>query len=339
MKPPSLRSRIRNGALMMLVLVLALGALSVPTIHRLGYAINRTLYQNYLSIEAAEQMHSALYAIQLAQYQGNLTSVLPPNKNRFDHWLDVELGNITEYGEGPLANDIKRGSDVFFAEIQSNPAPQPDRYGGQLATLHHQIDGVTQLNEEAMFRADSRSVQMADRLATEFAIGLTLVLLIGIALASTIAWNIARPLRELTEHLRGFSLHGPAGRLGEQPLAELQDVALEFNRMAERLEQFEKLNVDRIVYEKAKTEAIIESIEDGIILIDPKGIITHINEMAAIILGVDARDALGSPFNDLDSNHPHYMRVRAALENNIVHLGSDAMRVEVDLHVRGRDHT
>jgi NtrC-family two-component system sensor histidine kinase KinB len=179
---------------------------------------------------------------------------------------------------------------------------------------------------------------MADNLALEFAIGLALVLLFGAAVSSTIAWNIAKPLRELTEHLRGFSLHGQSGRLGDQPLAELQEVASEFNKLAERLEQFEKLNVDRIVYEKGKTEAIIESIEDGILLIDPKGIITHINEMAAIILGVDAREALGSPFADLDSNHPHYMRVRAALES-IAHQGPESMRVEVDLHVRGRDHT
>src|ERR1700722_512036 len=338
MKPPSVRSRIRNGALLMLVLVLAIDALAVPTIHRLGHAINRTLYRNYLSIEAAEQMHSALYAIQLAQYAGNLKLVLPPNKDRFNHWLEVELGNITEVGEGPLAESIKRDSHAFFAEIQSNPTLPPENYRAELVTLHHEIDGVTELNEKAMFRADSRSIQMADRLASEFALGLTLVLLIGIALASTIAWNVARPLRELTDHLRSFSLHGPSGRLGEQPLAELQDVAVEFNKMAERLEQFERLNVDRIVYEKAKTEAIIESIEDGIILIDPKGIITHINEMAAIVLGVDARDALGSPFADLDSNHPHYMRIRGALES-IAHQGSDAMRVEVDLHVRGRDHT
>ena len=159
------------------------------------------------------------------------------------------------------------------------------------------------------------------------------------ALSWTIAWNLSKPLDELTERLRSFSLRGPSLRLGQQPLAELQGVASEFNRMAERLEQFEKLNVDRIIYEKSKTEAIIESLEDGIILIDPEGVVTHINEVAAIILGVDAPDALGSPFNDLDSNHPHYLRVRAALGNGIKMLLSDSARVEVDLHVRGRDHT
>ncbi len=50
--------------------------------------------------------------------------------------------------------------------------------------------------------------------------------------------------------------------------------------MAERLEQYDKLNVERLVYEKSKTEAIIESLEDGVVLIDSDGIVAHINEIA-----------------------------------------------------------
>jgi NtrC-family two-component system sensor histidine kinase KinB len=108
--------------------------------------------------------------------------------------------------------------------------------------------------------------------------------------------------------------------------------------MAERLEEFEKLNVDRLIYEKQKTEAIIESLEDGVMLIDADGIVTHINEVAGIILGIGRNEALGSAFDDLDSNSPHYLRVRAALRA-LTNQSLDAQRVEVDLHVRGRDHT
>jgi NtrC-family two-component system sensor histidine kinase KinB len=108
--------------------------------------------------------------------------------------------------------------------------------------------------------------------------------------------------------------------------------------MGERLEQFEKLNVDRLIYEKRKTEAIIESLDDGIVLIDPEGVVTHINGVAAIILGVERDEALGCPFDDLNSNHSHYLRVRSALRD-IAKEPSDAQRVEVDLHVRGRNHT
>jgi hypothetical protein len=70
MSPRSLRTRIRNGILLMLAIVLVVGTFAVPTVHRLGGAIRETLYRNYTSIEAGQHMHAALYKIQLAQAKG-----------------------------------------------------------------------------------------------------------------------------------------------------------------------------------------------------------------------------------------------------------------------------
>ncbi len=189
-----------------------------------------------------------------------------------------------------------------------------------------------------MFRADSRSVKLGKHLAYEFAGGLVLVLLVGAAVSWGLGWRLSKPLTELAERLRGISQRKSQVRLGPQPLAELEAVAREFNQMAERLEQYDKLNVERLVYEKSKTEAIIESLEDGVVLIDSDGIVAHINEIASLILGVDLQDALGSPFDDLSSNHPHYLRVRDALRT-LQRAGPDGHRTEIDLHVRGRDHS
>ena len=336
MTPPPLRARIRNGTLLMLALTLTIGAFAAPTIHKLGGSIRETLYRNYVSIDAAQHMHTALYAVELAQRDENIAAVLPESRTAFTHWIDVELNDITENGEEPLARDIQARGQQIFDELSRGARGAPDRRA--FYTLHQRLDELIAMNRAAMFRADSRTTRMSDRLAYEFAAGLLVLLVLGAALSWTLAWNIARPLAELADHLRGFSLHGPSLRIDDQPLAELQAVAAEFNRMAERLEQFEKLNVDRLLYEKGKTEAILESIEDGIVLIDEQGVITHINEIAGIILGIERADALGSPFDDLDSSHPHYMRVRAALES-VVKEPFDARRVEVDLFVRGRDHT
>ena len=213
--------------------------------------------------------------------------------------------------------------------------PVPVRNFGE---LRERLDHLIEINRDAMFRTDSRSAKMGDRLTYEFGGALVLLLVFVAMLSWTLAWSISKPLDELADRLRSFSLRGPSLRLGEQPLAELQAVASEFNKMAERLEQFEKLNVDRLIYEKSKTEAIIESLEDGIVLIDPEGMVMHINGVAGIILGVERDEAPGSPFDDLNSNHPHYLRVRAALQS-IANRPLEAQRIEVDLHVRGRDHT
>ncbi len=330
-KQPSLRSRILRGTLVMLAIAVAFGALALPGVYRLGGGIRETLYRNYVSIEAARHMHDALDALQLATRDGTVNQVLPASRDTFMHWIDIEEHDITEVGEAELAGGIHQAGARLFSELAANPGVRRD---DEFTALNAQLDTLVEINRVAMFRADSRASRMGLRLTYEFAAGLALLVLFGVALSWTLAATLSKPLDELAERLRSFSLRGgPPQRLGSQPLAELQLVVQEFNRMAERLEQFERLNIDRLIYEKNKTEAIIESLEDGIVLIDPSGIVTHINEIAALILGVEREDALGSPFDDLNSSHPHYLRVRAALSE-----GANHDRIEVDLHVRGRDH-
>ncbi|HEY2487685.1 MAG TPA: ATP-binding protein [Candidatus Binataceae bacterium] len=335
MSTPSLRSRIRNGTLLLLVLVLLLGAYALPRVYRLGGAIRETLYRNYVSIEVAQHVHGALLDLQLAERDGQAKNVLPHVRSDFEYWMDIEDHDFTEVGEPEIAHDIEARAAKLFGDIES--APPQERHDEEFAELHHRVDDLIKINRDAMFRADSRSARLGRRLTYQFAAGLALVLLAGAAIAWGLGWAIARPLTELAERLRGIGQRRSRVRLGKQTLAELQAVAREFNQMAERLEQFEKLNVERLMYEKSKTEAIIESLEDGVVLIDSEGIVAHINEIAALILGVEPKDALGSPFDDLSSNHPHYLRVRDALGN--LSKSGDEQRIEVQLHVRGRDHS
>ncbi|MFZ2059623.1 MAG: ATP-binding protein [Candidatus Binatus sp.] len=336
MSAPSLQRRIRNGTLLMLALVVLLGLYTLPRVYRLGGAIRQTLYKNYVSIEAAQNMHAALNTLQVAEHDGKAKDVLPSARHDFLQWLDVENHDFTEVGEPELAADITRRANKLFADVGA--APSGVNHDREFAELHGRLDDLIAMNKAAMFRADSRSVQLGKHLAYEFAGGLVLVLLVGAAVSWGLAWRLSKPLTELTERLRGISQRKSQVRLGPQPLAELEAVAREFNQMAERLEQYDKLNVERLVYEKSKTEAIIESLEDGVVLIDSDGIVAHINEIASLILGVDLQDALGSPFDDLSSNHPHYLRVRDALRT-LQRAGPDGHRTEIDLHVRGRDHS
>ena len=336
MNAPSLQRRIRNGTLLMLALVVLLGLYTLPRVYRLGGAIRQTLYKNYVSIEAAQNMHAALTTLQVAEHDGKTKDVLPGARQNFLQWDDVENHNFTEVGEPELAADINRRANKLFTDVST---ASPGTYNDlEFAELHGKLDDLIAMNKAAMFRADSRSVQLGKHLAYEFAGGLLLVLLVGAAVSWGLGWRLSQPLTELAERLRGISQRKSQVRLGPQPLAELEAVAREFNQMAERLEQYDKLNVERLVYEKSKTEAIIESLEDGVVLIDSEGIVAHINEIASLILGVDQADALGSPFDDLSSNHPHYLRVRDALRT-LQRAGTDGHRTEIDLHVRGREHS
>ena len=336
MSTPSLRTRIRNVSLLLVVLVIGLGLYALPRVYRLGTSIRETLHRNYISIEAAQHMHEALRVLQLAERDGHARDVLPSSRATFMHWMDIEDHDFTELGEPELAHDIERRAQRLFDEIAV--APPQARHDREFDELHARLNDLIALNQAAMWRANSRAVGLGRRLTYEFAGGLLALLVTGIVLSWALGWALARPLTELAERLRGLSQRHTQVRLGPQPLAELDAVAREFNQMAEQLEQYEKLNVERLLYEKRKTEAIIESLEDGVVLIDSAGIVTHINEIAALIMDIEPADALGSPFDDLSSNSPHYRRVRDALRG-LRRAAPDGPRTEVQLHVRGRDHS
>jgi two-component system sensor histidine kinase KdpD len=100
----------------------------------------------------------------------------------------------------------------------------------------------------------------------------------------------------------------------------------------------ERTRVDIVLEEKAKTEAVIEAIEDGLIVLDPAGVVAHVNEVACAILEVLRDEALGRRFEDLGTSHPHYLRLRAAVREFLAHPEREGERVEIALFLRGRDH-
>ncbi len=89
--------------------------------------------------------------------------------------------------------------------------------------------------------------------------------------------------------------------------------------------------------ENGRTAAILDALDVAAILIDLEGVVTHLNEQAALILGIDREQILGRSFFDLESNNSHYVHVRAALQRALGYPKGE-QQAEVSLHVRGRDH-
>src|SRR6266852_541993 len=97
----------------------------------------------------------------------------------------------------------------------------------------------------------------------------------------------------------------------------------------------ERTRVDAVLAEKAKTEAVIEAIEDGLVVLDPAGIVMHVNAVACAILEIERAQALGRPFEALGTQHPHYLRLRAAVRDFLAHPERESERMEIALFLRG----
>jgi signal transduction histidine kinase len=72
-----------------------------------------------------------------------------------------------------------------------------------------------------------------------------------------------------------------------------------FNDMAERLEYFESSNLNKIIFEKTRAEAVINSLKEASIGIDKNDIVLFANDQALQLLGLQSKDIIGKPVEEI----------------------------------------
>jgi PAS domain S-box-containing protein len=169
---------------------------------------------------------------------------------------------------------------------------------------------------------------------------------------ATWAWEHGQPAGRGTDTLPGSAwLHLPLtsarGTVGvlalrsdapDDTLAALPQRLL-LEAMADQAAvAIERARIDAVLEAQAKLEAVIESIEDGLVVIDGAGVVQHVNEVACAVLSVERNDVLGARFEQLGTSHPHYLRLRAAVADFLAHPEREHDPVELALYLRGRDH-
>jgi len=328
----TLRRKILLGygitlALMGVVLVWALFNL----VH-LGQAGNAILRENYASIlsaenmiEAIERQDSATLLVMLG-YQDEGLRQFRENENSFLQWLARARDNITVRGEADVLESIDAGYSAYlvaFSELCARRAEDSSKAGPfyhetVLPGFKHVRDAairLRQLNQDTMFATSRRAERVAHTAfySTVSVAGGAIVvgLLFGLLLSS----RIVRPIRQMmsaTEALAegDYDVRVPVG--GSDELGRL---ARSFNAMSTKLGIYHRLNVEQILAGKQKADAVLRSIEDGVIVVDAELRIDSINPPAGCIIGVDPEAAAGRHFLEVFKEERLFALVRSAAES------------------------
>lgn len=328
----SLAGRIWITTLVFVLLMAALVILGISRLSVLERSVNGVLSRNYVSIKAAGNMVAAIDGLR----SGALD--LPVAQSQFDHWLKVEKLNLTEPGEDRLAARIQTQGRDFFALAQRDPAAA--RAQGSPELSRSLADLVT-LNEHAMFSADRHTVSVAQRLRTEeLAIALAAVMILAASGYLVSRTMVAGPLRRLVRTLRSISDERSLQAMAPPHTDELAALAEEFNAMVVRLQHDQRARIAELQHERSKTEAVIESVEDGLIVLDQAGSVVHVNEVACAILETTAPEMLGAPLSKHQQRSPHVRRLLEALAAQRGQAGLEQSEpAEFRVFIRGRDHT
>jgi NtrC-family two-component system sensor histidine kinase KinB len=129
-------------------------------------------------------------------------------------------------------------------------------------------------------------------------------LAIGLIFSLWLAERITRPLRRFMEASRKISAGDYSVEVPIEGADELGHLAGEFNRMTAQLARYHEMNIEQIISEKSKGEAILSSIEDGLLVFDTELKATGINPAARRMLGLEFSECEGLPCSDILSA-PH----------------------------------
>lgn len=116
---------------------------------------------------------------------------------------------------------------------------------------------------------------------------IVLVTLLSAVAATVLARRLTTPMFALAKAAEAVSRGDFLAKVEIATGDELQDLAETFNRMTAQLRSYSVLQVDRLVAEQRKTEAILYSISDGILMTDREGRIQLANRRALEIFGLN----------------------------------------------------
>ncbi len=130
-----------------------------------------------------------------------------------------------------------------------------------------------------------------------------LLILISIIISLLVATGISQPILKIINAAKTVASGNFNVNIKIRTFDELEILGETFNHMAQKLKEYAEIQLDKLIAEKTKTEAIIFSIQDGIILTDYEGNILLINRKAKDILNIKEQNIENlNIFNILSEN-------------------------------------
>lgn len=309
----TLQKKILGGYGVALALGSAVFIWTVLDLRHLGQASDAILRENYRSITAADQLGAALgqqeqaCLLVLAGEGEEGRTRFRAQEEQFLEWLGRARANLTVPGEEAIVASLEqtypRYQEAFGGLLQLGPGPARAYYRQNLAptaqVLAEAAGQLRQINEDAMYSASRRATTIANRAVwSNLALG-GLALLAGLAFSIVLSRRLVRPLRRLVLSAQQIGEGHYQVEVPGRGNDELDLLAAEFRAMAGKLEAYHRLNVDQLVAEEQKNDAILRSIEDGLVVIDSQFRIANINRAALRLLELQPDAALGRPLDQV----------------------------------------
>jgi PAS domain S-box-containing protein len=312
----SLRFKVGIGYVVLLAINVAVTVWAIYNFKRLTDSLDSILGETYPNIVAVEKMASSI-----EKHEHALASILNLDvengrtefndaKNDFYRWFQRTDENRTLPEAGPILDNIRSTYDGYLIVTDSMTSLAGEGHIREAKAFYANIvrPFSQRLSDNCFWLIEENQKEMAKverQTATtshEAAIAVLVASLLAIGLSVVTVWQFTKriilPAERLTETVHKIGRGRLDLKIDIQTNDEVGELSREFNKMTERLRRFEELNIEEILSEKQKSETIVESIADAIIVCDSDSNVQLINHSAELLLGVAERDLIGKRASD-----------------------------------------
>ncbi len=277
----SVKKKIWLGTLFLFLLLLLTGGSGIYYMSKLKAEAKNVLTNNYESLSYCHAMQQQLNSI--TDEYGKSVAI-------FEDALNQQQNNVTEPGE-------KNATDALRASFDK--LKRADTTDENITAIQKQIQSILVLNMQAIQRKSHSAEQTATDALT-ILISLTgIVFIIAFTFILNFPSIITNPVSQLIEAIKEISNKNYTHRIRIKNKDEFGKLAGAFNDMAERLEYFESSNLNKLMFEKSRAEAVINSLKDASIGIDKNNRILFANYQALQLLGLKADDIVGKSVEEV----------------------------------------
>jgi signal transduction histidine kinase len=281
----TVKNKIQLGTIFFFVLLILLGGPSIFFLVRLKNDANKIIKNNYETLTYCHGM----------QQQLDSFSIVPVHAmQQFDFYLKQQEENITESGEDSATVSLRREFDQWKAGDTTQLLKK---------IISSQIQSILSLNMKAIKTKNQRTEKRAEDTLTYISILATVIFIISITFLFNFPSIVTGPISELNEAIQQISRKNYSHRIHIKNKDEFGQMANAFNTMAERLEDFENSNLNKLMFEKHRAEAVINSLKDASIGIDRNNIILFANNQALQLLGLLATDIVGRSTDEVSKKN------------------------------------
>lgn len=282
----TIKSKIFTGLTFLFTVIFLLSLMGIIFVRQLSNQSRGTIVDNYSTVDYAVNMLRHLddmYSWQRKNFDGGKSaaedslarSTYDLSRAEFEKNLQLETNNITEAGEGELVNELHAGYRNYlntFEKLQPGrdlePAVRESILREAYLEVRFSILEIYKMNMAAILDRNQQAQQTARDVTIYMSVIGFCSIVITLFFLFTFPGKIVKPVNALTEKIKAISERNYNQQLQIDSQDEIGELARAFNIMAARLHEYEEKHIDQLLFEKKRMESLVESLHDGVLVLD-----------------------------------------------------------------------